>query len=272
MALLALGPVIGLSNDLNAIVTIVSGVAFVLVHGSAALGWRNLVVFLVITIIISFSAEAVGVATGWVFGRYYYTDNLGPKLLGVPLMIQLAYTAVGYASLMAARAILGTTGRSPQRSSLLAVSLVGAFIMVAWDVSMDPLQSTVSGDWIWQDGGPYFGIGLHNYVGWFATVFAFMFVYQLCASFLPERILVPALADSRLFWSQPVLYYAFVALGIILVPWVGGVSLPYASPGNYQGSVDSLVNSLALIAFFVMGTPVAIALSRIFTDEPRRVL
>ena len=186
-------------------------------------------------------------------------------------MIQLAYSAMGYASLMTARAILGTTGISPKRWSLLAVSLVGAFIMAAWDVSMDPFQSTVGGDWIWQDGGPYFGIGLHNYVGWFVTVFAFMFVYQLCASFLPERVSSPALARSRLFWSQPVLYYAFIALGVLLVPCVGGVSLPYASPENYQGSVDSLVSSLALITFFVMGTPVTIALSRIAMDEPRPV-
>ncbi len=269
VALLAIGPLIGIGDDLNAFLTIFSGIAFALVHGSAAMGWRNVLIFLTITIIVSFSSEAIGVATGLVFGRYYYTDHLGPKLLGVPLFIQMAYSAMGYASMMTARVILGVNGESPKRWSLLAVSLVGACVMVAWDVVMDPYQSTVGGDWIWQDGGPYFGIGLHNFAGWFVTVFAFMFLYQLAASHLPERALPPGLAGSRIFWSQPVLYYAFIALSIILVPWVGGVSLPYASPQNYDGTLDQLVNSLTLIAVFAMGTPVVIALSRLLTSKPR---
>ncbi|MEO8205614.1 MAG: carotenoid biosynthesis protein [Chthoniobacterales bacterium] len=264
VAVLIFGPQLGISDTWNAVITVFAGFAFVLVHGSAALGWRNLLTFLLITIVISFFMEALGVATGWVFGHYHYTDALGFKLLGVPPLIQFAYVAMGYASLMMARIIMGVEGKSPTRWSMLAVCVVGTFIMVSWDVAMDPYQSTVGGDWIWRDGGPYFGIGLHNYAGWFVTVFSFMFLYQLYASFYAEQPSA-ALAQSRLFWSQPVLYYAAIALSIILVPWVGGVSLPYASPGNYSGTLDSLVNSLTVIAFFGMGTPVAIALAKLIT-------
>lgn len=267
VALMAFGPLLGISDGLNAFLTLFAGFAFLLIHGSIALGWRNVIAFLVITIAFSFSSEALGVATGWVFGSYHYTDNLGFKLLGVPPMIQVAYASMGYASLMMARIILRVVGESPSRWSLLPVCVVGAFVMVAWDVVMDPYQSTVGGDWIWKEGGPYFGIGLHNYVGWFATVFGFMFLYQLYASFYPER--PSELARSRLFWSQAVLYYAFIALSIILVPWVGGVDLPYASPGNYDGPVPVLANSLTLIAIFAMGTPVVIALSSLMMDRGR---
>src|SRR3974377_2085802 len=70
---------------------------------------------------------------------------------------------------------------------ILAASVAGAFIMVSWDVAMDPYQSTVSGDWIWPDGGGYFGVPLHNYAGWFGTVFLFMLVYFLFASRSPEQ-------------------------------------------------------------------------------------
>ena len=51
---------------------------------------------------------------------------------------------------------------------VLAASLAGAFIMVSWDVAMDPYQSTVTGDWIWHDGGGYFGA--HPYQGQQAAV------------------------------------------------------------------------------------------------------
>lgn len=146
-AVLNFGPVIELDDTLAAILTVLLGVAFVVVHGYAALGSRNLVAFLLITVVISFAAEAIGVATGWVFGSYYYTDALGPKILGVPPLIQGGYVAVGYAGLMIARVLLGAT-RVSGGVSILAVALIGAFIMVSWDVAMDPFQSTIGGDWI----------------------------------------------------------------------------------------------------------------------------
>lgn len=259
-------PVLGISNSANAFITLTGGVLFVLAHGSMALGWRNIIAFLLITIVVSFTLEALGVATGWVFGSYYYTDNLGPKILGVPPMIQAGYTAMGYASLMTARVILGMKQAPIKLGSILALCILGTFIMVSWDVAMDPYQSTSSGDWIWTQGGPYFGIGLHNYVGWFVTVFLFMFIYHLYARKYPEKVLTEV-KNNKYFWSQPTLYYGLMAMGIIIVPWVGGVSLPYATPQNYNQPLMIFEYSLALIAFFVMGTPVVAALAKLFISE-----
>ncbi|PWU58349.1 carotenoid biosynthesis protein, partial [Micromonospora globispora] len=39
-----------------------------------------------------FAIEALGVATGFPFGSYDYSGQLGPKLAGVPLIIPLAWT------------------------------------------------------------------------------------------------------------------------------------------------------------------------------------
>ena len=36
-------------------------------------------------------AEAVGVATGIPFGRYTYTGTLGPEVLGVPVIVPMAW-------------------------------------------------------------------------------------------------------------------------------------------------------------------------------------
>src|SRR5581483_8550894 len=174
-----------IDGAVDAILTVSLGFLFILVHGSIAWGWKNIIAFVLITVAVSFSAEAIGVATGVVFGPYHYTDLLGPKILGVPPVIQLGYLAVGYASVVLARLILSLL--APVRGwAILAASVAGAMIMVGWDVCMDPLQSTASGDWIWHIGGPYFGVGIHNYIGWFCTVFVYMFAYYVFARFNPE--------------------------------------------------------------------------------------
>lgn len=265
--ILAFSPVFNIDDSTNSTLTLLAGVAFVIGHGFMAMGKRNIIAFLLITFIISFASEAIGVATGLIFGQYYYTDNLGPKILGVPPMIQAGYIAMGYSSLMTARVLLGVVGNNLTKwSSILAVSLIGSFIMVSWDVAMDPYQATVSGDWIWPQGGPYFGIGMHNYIGWFGTVFLFMFVYQLFAKKYPESV-NKVITQSKVFWSMPSIYYGLIALGMIVVPIIGGVSLPYAQPNNYTGTLPQLTNSIALIAFFVMGTPVAVALTKLYTSK-----
>ena len=265
IAVLDFSPLIGINTTVNTIGTLLLGFAFIVAHGAVTLGWRNIIAFIVITFVISFAAEAIGVATGLVFGPYHYTNLLGPKLLGVPPMIQVGYVGMGYASMIMARIILGFKQISGW--SIVTAAFVGAFIMTSWDVAMDPYQSTVSGDWIWHTGGPYFGIPLHNYAGWFCTVFVFMLVYFIFANRNPDRPNTALIENTTAHWSLPIGFYAVNALGIVIVPWVGGVSLPYASPANYGGTVQALSGSLCLIALFVMGGPILFAFSRLLLDK-----
>jgi uncharacterized membrane protein len=266
IAILDIGPLIGVGADADAILTLLAALIFIIAHGFIAFGPRNLIAFSLITVIISFVSEVIGVATGLIFGAYHYTDQLGPKLLGVPPMIQIGYLATGYAAVIMGRIILSLL-RPVTGWAILAASVAGAFLMVSWDVAMDPYQSTVTGDWIWHDGGGYFGVPLHNYAGWFGTVFTFMLVYFLFATRYPEQPQEDLIGDRTAFWSLPVLYYALIAIGIIIAPLVGGISLPFASPANYTGTPAALETSLSLVAIFVMGSPVVFALCRLFLDR-----
>ncbi len=266
IAILDIGPLIGVGDNANAILTLLAALIFVVAHGAIALGWRNIIAFSFITVIVSFTSEVIGVATGLVFGAYHYTDLLGPKLLGVPPMVQIGYLATGYASVTMGRIVLSLL-RPVTGWAILAASLAGAFIMVSWDVAMDPYQSTVTGDWIWHDGGGYFGVPLHNYAGWFGTVFTFMLVYFIFASRYAEQPQDDLMRNRTTFWSLPVIYYALMAIGIIIAPLVGGLPLPYASPANYPGTPAALGASLSLVAIFVMGSPVVFALCRLLLDR-----
>jgi Carotenoid biosynthesis protein len=137
--------------------------------------------------------------------------------------------------------------------------------MVGWDVAMDPYQWTVTGDWIWHDGGGYFGVPLHNYAGWFGTVVTFMLVYFIFASRYAEQPQGDLMQNRTVFWSLPVFYYALIATGIIIAP------LPYASPANYTGTPHALEASMSLVAIFVMGSPVVFALCRLLLDRPQAI-
>lgn len=264
--LLNFSPWIGISDQLNTTLTLFGGVLFVFAHGGLTLGWKRMFAFVVIAFTASFTSEVIGVATGLIFGRYHYTDHLGPKILGVPPLIQCGYIAMGYASLVLARMVLGAyqTPRTTRRA--LALAACATVLMVSWDVVMDPYQSTISGDWLWHDGGSHYGVGLHNYAGWFGTVLLYQVLYMLWERRHPVPEL-PWPATSRPFWSEGTLYYGVTGLGVAITPLVCQVQPPIASPENYTGPLPALQWSLTLIAVFIMGTPVALALARAFAND-----
>ncbi|HXV91766.1 MAG TPA: carotenoid biosynthesis protein [Pseudonocardia sp.] len=104
-------------------------------------------------------AEAVGLRTGLPFGEYAYTGTLGPEVLGVPVVVPLAWTMMAWPALV--------VGRTLVRGA--AVAVVGALALAAWDVFLDP-QMVDAGHWTWADPEPALplvpGIPLTNYAGW----------------------------------------------------------------------------------------------------------
>ncbi|MGB3353853.1 MAG: carotenoid biosynthesis protein [Mycobacterium sp.] len=105
-------------------------------------------------------AESIGVTTGWPFGAYTYAGTLGPQLLGVPVVIPLAWVMMAWPALVVART-LATRGA--------AVIAVGAVALTSWDVFLDP-QMVAAGHWTWSNPSPSLplvpGIPLTNYLGW----------------------------------------------------------------------------------------------------------
>lgn len=105
-------------------------------------------------------AEAVGVQTGFPFGEYAYTGTLGPELLGVPVVVPLAWVMMAWPALV--------VGRTLARGPVWTVA-VGAVALAGWDLFLDP-QMVDAGHWVWFDPTPALplvpGIPLTNYAGW----------------------------------------------------------------------------------------------------------
>lgn len=199
--------------------TVLQGIAVLVVLLKS---WRlhQLVPAVALTAVLTWSAEYLGHTTGFPFGDYSYTGLLQPQLLDVPLLIPLAWLMMLGPSWAASYAILGDRVRTWREWLLFAA--ISGLAMTAWDLYLDP-QMVAWGFWTWEQPGPYFGIPLSNFAGWFAVAS----LVTLCIR--PPRLTVGPLLlvyavvwvfqaiGLAVFWGQPgPALVGFVGMGAIL--------------------------------------------------------
>ncbi len=248
-----------------------ASMAFIFLLGRAAEGWRNMVAFILITWVLAFIAEDLGVHTGVIFGAYQYSNQFGLMLDQVPMLILVAYFTAGYASLTIARLISGITD-VPRGWRLVVLAAAGSIVMVGWDLAMDPSTSVIGGEWIWTKGGNYFGIPLQNYWGWFILNFLIYAVYLLYSAYVSTPRPTSEVRQRR-FWYEPLIYWVAYALNIILLPILGKTEGLSFSPLNVvkpptDVGVVQLLWILSLIAVFSMLGPVLFAVMRLGEKPP----
>ncbi|HYL93753.1 MAG TPA: carotenoid biosynthesis protein [Alphaproteobacteria bacterium] len=236
-------------------------IAFALIHGSMLYRFRDVLCFCMLCLVVGNVVENLGVLTGFPFGRYYFTDAMGPKLFHVPIMLGLAYLGMGYLSWTLGCLIIGDK-ESPMRGSrVVALPVAGSFIMVAWDLAMDPVWSTYRHVWIWQHGGPYFGVPFTNFFGWWLTIYL---IYQLFALYLRSRTIAPRQLVLR-GWRLPVIFYGLCAAGNVSLLWAHNsqrLSVIADATGTLW-RVNDIVGNCALVSIFTMGAFAAFAWFRL---------
>lgn len=194
---------------------------------------------------------------------------MGPKLGPVPILLSLAYVGTGYIAWVLARLILGNPAASLTGSRVLFVPLVASLIMVAWDLSQDPVWSTVLHAWVWVKGGNYFGVPLSNFFGWYVTAFVF---YQLFAVYLRGRALNASALNSA-YWQAPVLFYVVSAAGNLLLLGARPEPVMVADPAGRLWNVNDITGAGAMVSIFVMGTFALMAWFRLAdTQSANRII
>jgi uncharacterized membrane protein len=221
-------------------------VVFALVHGARRYGWSGILVFVIICLLVSNASENLSILTGFPFGRYYYTEVLGPKLFLVPVLIGGAYAGAGYLSWIVAHVLLDRMGPS-DRFAIWALPIVSAVLMVSWDLSLDPSASTVGKSWIWIDGGGFFGVPFQNFMGWYLTVFLFLAPFSRYQSTRPVRE-----SRSRDFWAQAIIMYFLLGLRDPLLYLRSTDNRQVTDPTGHVWSVSDIRASAALVAIFTM--------------------
>jgi putative membrane protein len=192
--------------------TVVLGAIAGLLHGASRLGWRTAASVFVVGFSISLASELTGTTTGYPFGPYSYTTQLGYLIGGrVPFNIPTSWFFMLYASLAICGRILRAEDDSRTRWRW---AVVAALVLTAWDVSMDPAMVATT-HWLWHlpsvDGtsplrrllltGFFYGMPLSNWLGWLLTG---LIVARAMLAIVPPTRWASRVSPSRL----PLVLYA----------------------------------------------------------------
>ena len=227
--------ILGLIFRFNVSADIFFGLSFALLFFTLAqsfyeIGFRNTIIFLAVTSIVGFVAEVLGTNSGFPFGKYYYTDFLGEKVLGVPIVVPLVWFVIAYLSFSIARSAVENRikGRETRSSVILQLALLSAFGAVAWDFMIDPMFSSY-GYWVWT--GQFLalpeldGIPLSNFIGWFVLVTLMVYICSklIISSRLGQSIHRKNAQDSRIAYFLLLLdgVVANYSLGNYLIIGIG---------------------------------------------------
>jgi putative membrane protein len=197
-------------------------------HAGLTLGPRAAATLVAVAGGAGLLAESVGVSTGYPFGEYAYAGTLGPQLLGVPLLVPLAWTMMAYPTLLAGRLLAGARS--------WAAPLLAAWALASWDLFLDP-QMVAAGHWTWAFPDPGLpgvdGIPLTNFAGWLAVAFLLQVGLHVLLPAAPGpraaggtvpfvllawTWLGSTLANAVFFDRPGVAAWGFVAMGLVAGP------------------------------------------------------
>ena len=93
---------------------------------------------------------------------------------------------------------------------------VTALLVTTFDLNADPF-AVANSWWVWIDGGPYFGVPIHNFVGWFIIAFVTFLLhgYQMKKEKVPT--LDGARSGARKWSIAPLLVYIFAGIIFVLI-------------------------------------------------------
>jgi uncharacterized membrane protein len=234
---------------ISTITTVLLFAAASLAHAAATHGRGPALRLLAVAGGVGLLAEAMGVATGIPFGDYAYTGTLGPAVLGVPILVPLAWTMMAYPCLLLGRRLVRTVPAGARRRAV-AVGL-GAWTLAAWDLYLDP-QMVAAGHWSWRDPSPALpgvpGIPLSNYAGWVMVAVAITATLDRALP-EPDHVRAEAVPASLLAWTwlgsalgnlvffnrPAVAGYGVLAMGVATLPYLRQVTGGRVIGGRSRG-------------------------------------
>ncbi len=208
--------------------TVVTFFAACVWHSAIYRGALWTIGYVAISMTVGFIAEAVGVSTAFPFGTYHYTASLWPALIGVPILIPMAWTMMAYPVLIVVRSLA---------TSALWTAVLGGVLFAGWDLFLDP-QMVGEGYWVWSDvkfaipGSP--NIPGQNTLGWFLIAFVLIWLLDRLpreaagvvrtSDGAPLTLLIwtwiASVFANVVFFHRPVTaILGGIVMGIVLVPW-----------------------------------------------------
>ncbi|SRR5579875_415515 len=208
-----------------------------LIAGIVNYGLRATLVFMILSYAVALGCEWSSIHNGFPFGLYHYLPTTRGRELwiaGVPFMDSISFTFLAFASYTVAMLLAAPLYARGwdlrlldtwQLRGAIRVWMLAAIFEVMVDLVADPLS--VRGDrWFlgklfWYDPpGPYFGVPISNFIGWFIVAGATIAIFQL----IDRRLnrggsrpygMQPAMPSRALL--GPMLYAGIVIFGITML-------------------------------------------------------
>ena len=200
----------GTARDHLTVVTVLVFGAASSAHAVQTQGRAWALRFLVLVVAATLGVEALGVRSGFPFGAYRYDGGLGPAVLGVPLVVPLAWAMFAYPALVVGQ-LLGRPW------------LAGTAGLASWDLFLDP-QMVAAHHWHFAQGG----VPVSNYLGWLLSAAALMALltrlpWRPSLAGVPVTLFLwtwlgSALANAAFFHRPGTAVAGFLGMGLVGVP------------------------------------------------------
>ncbi len=210
-------------------------------------GLATTVLFTLLTYAVALAAEWSSVHTGFPFGLYHYIPATRGReiwVFGVPFMDSLSFTFLSFVSYTVALLLSSRLYRRGCDLRLLdsreirrapRLLLMAALFMVMVDMVADPLSVLGNRWWLgkifWYDPpGPYFGVPISNYLGWYFVSAVAVAIFQRLDSLLNRGRrkplgMIPALPSRALL--GPALYVGIVCFNIAMLFLIGASEIAW---------------------------------------------
>jgi putative membrane protein len=191
------GHAVPLTHDLMIFLTpiFLFGMGIFVIHPWIVKKDFKFLAWVAVTYIATFLIEALGTATGAVFGEYSYGSTLGPELLDVPVVIGFNWVLVVVGAVMLAMRYM---------KNIYAASLLGGAIATVFDYFLEPVAIELD-YWTWAGGD----IPLQNYMAWFVIGTLISFSYLKLGFKGRSNLPIHYLFVQALFFLSLQLTFAF---------------------------------------------------------------
>jgi putative membrane protein len=262
------GMSISTSTDRIALMALIFvGVVFSTVHGLTRYGWKDLLVLFLFVAFWALFWENLSIYTGFPFGHYHYDDSFGPKLLKAPYFLTIAYFYIVYVVWNMAHILLRRYTNKIAGSWVVVLPIVAMFILVMFDIVIDPYFSTVQGRYIWHDGGPFFGVPFVNFMGWYLCTYT---MFQSFALYMwkktkntPDETTSPSVLSQRSFWLQNIVIYCAWPIQHLIKGFTVDSTVSLTSLDGITWPLSYLLQSSGLIALSTMGFVALMAIIKV---------
>jgi putative membrane protein len=137
--------------------------------------------------------------------------------------------------------------------------------MVDWDLSLDPIASTINHAWIWTGGGGYFGVPISNFLGWSFTVYIFFQLFALYQRRRGSEELGRALPTTH--YLQSIIVYFWTGFGFVLGYLLRPANTAISDAVGHVWQTGDIYETMAIVSIYAMIFVSILALEILYRDQ-----